>query len=50
MMRKELYLSPQTDALELGYAEPVCITASSGEIPNYDWNPLDPDVLFDDIS
>lgn len=46
MMRKELYLSPQTDALELGYAEPVCITAS-GEIPDYDGESLNPADLFD---
>lgn len=45
MKKKELYESPQTDVLELNYAEPVC-QATSGEVPDYDYNPLDPGELF----
>lgn len=40
MTKKELYCSPQTDILELRYTEPLCVTASGGEIPDYD--PIDP--------
>ena len=36
MKKKELYASPQTDVLELSYAEPVCQAASPGDIPDYD--------------
>ena len=45
MQKKELYLSPQVEVLKLTYAEPVC-QATSGEVPNYDPNPLDPGDLF----
>ena len=44
-MKKEMYLSPRTDVLSLGYAEPVCMTVS-GEIPDYEVNPLTPGDLF----
>lgn len=42
MKKKELYASPQTEVLELSYAEPVC-QAASGEVPDYvidDYTPV----------
>ena len=39
MIKKEVYLSPQAEVLDLSYADPVC-QAMSGDIPSYD--PLDP--------
>jgi hypothetical protein len=45
MTKKQLYTAPQTEVFELSYAEPVC-QATSGEIPDYDLNPLDPADLF----
>ena len=45
MKKKELYASPQTEVLELSYAEPVC-QATSGEVPDYDPDPLDPSIIF----
>ncbi|MBP3203297.1 MAG: hypothetical protein J6M31_06830 [Bacteroidales bacterium] len=46
MTKKELYCSPQTDILELRYAEPVC-QAVSGNVPDFTVDDYDPvwDVL-----
>ncbi len=44
-MIRQTYTAPKTDILELNYAEPVCQPAS-GEVPDYDPNPLDPGALF----
>lgn len=44
-MKKQTYTPPKTEILELNYAEPVC-QATSGEVPDYDYNPLDPGDLF----
>ncbi len=35
MTKKELYSSPQSEVLELNYAEPVCL-ALSGGVPDYE--------------
>lgn len=48
MIKKEVYLSPQAEVLDLSYADPVC-QAMSGEVPDYNYDPLDPDDLFSDI-
>lgn len=45
MKKKELYSRPSSELLELNYAEPVC-QATSGGVPDYDYNPLDPGDLF----
>ncbi len=45
MKKKQNYCPPQITILELGYAEPVC-QATSGSVPNYDYEPLDPGSLF----
>lgn len=44
-MKKQTYTPPKTAILELNYAEPVC-QATSGSVPNYDYDPLDPGSLF----
>lgn len=35
-MKKQTYTPPKTEILELNYAEPVCVTASSNSIDNYE--------------
>ncbi len=47
-MKKQTYAPPKTLILELNYAEPVC-QATSGSVPDYDYNPLDPGSLFPTI-
>ena len=44
-MKKQTYTPPKTEILELNYAEPVC-QATSGQVPDYEYNPLDPGTLF----
>jgi len=44
-MKKQTYTPPKTAILELNYAEPVC-QPTSGNVPNYDRDPLDPGSLF----
>ena len=44
-MKKQTYTPPKTAILELNYAERVCL-ATSGSVPDYDYNPLDPGDLF----
>ncbi len=44
-MKKQTYTPPKTEILELNYAEPVC-QATSGQVPNYDYDPLNPGDLF----
>lgn len=44
-MKKQTYTAPKTDILELNYAEPVC-QATSGSVPDYDYDPLIPGDLF----
>lgn len=46
MAKKDLYLSPQAEVLDLSYADPVC-QATSGTLPEYDYNPLNPGDLFE---
>lgn len=45
-MKKQTYTPPKTEILELNYAEPVCQATSGNTVPDYNHNPLDPDVLF----
>lgn len=45
MKKKDLYTSPQAEVLEMSYADPVCQALSNG-VPDYDYDPLDPDYLF----
>ena len=44
MTKKELYLSPQADVLDLSYADPVCQAASiTGGTPDFtpdDYTPI----------
>jgi len=44
-MKKQTYTPPKTDILELNYADPVC-QAASGQVPDYEYNPLNPGSLF----
>lgn len=44
-MKKQTYTPPKTEILELNYAEPVC-QAASGQVPDYEYNPLNPGDLF----
>lgn len=48
MIKKEVYLSPQAEVLDLSYADPVC-QAASRDVPDYNYDPLDPDDLFSNI-
>ena len=41
-MKKEMYLSPRTDVLSLGYAEPLCVTVSGTDSNGIsDYTPID---------
>ena len=42
---KKIYLTPQTDVLDLSYAEPVC-AASVNTLPDFDYQPLNPGDMF----
>ena len=44
MIKKE-YLEPSVEVIEMGYRDPVC-QATSGNVPDYGYNPLDPGDLF----
>lgn len=41
MAKKDLYLSPQAEVLDLSYADPVC-QAASGGVPDYTVDPYTP--------
>ena len=45
MIKKEVYLSPQAEVLDLSYADPVC-QAVSGGIPDYQQDTYIPDWVF----
>lgn len=48
MIKKEVYLSPQAEVLDLSYADPVCQAASlNGMAPDYDV--VTPDEDFFDV-
>ena len=44
-MKKQTYTPPKTAILELNYADPVC-QPTSGSVPDYNRDPLDPGDLF----
>lgn len=47
---KKTYLTPTADVLRLDYADPVCNTVSgTGEVPDYNYEFLDPSDLFESI-
>lgn len=48
MIKKEVYLSPQAEVLDLSYADPVCqATSLNGMAPDYDV--VTPDEDFFDV-
>lgn len=46
---KKIYLTPQTDVLDLSYADPVCTATSGVNVPDYDYNPLSIDMDMDSM-
>ena len=46
-MIKKDYFAPTVEVVEMGYRDPVCQGVSgTGDVPDYDYNPLEPNDLF----